>query len=100
MNPARPPQEKLLDMYRLMQLARRFDELVIDLYASGQIPGFMHLYVGEEAVAVGACAALAEGDTITSTHRGHGHCIAKGGDPRFMMAELFARANGYCRGKG
>ncbi|MBE3135072.1 MAG: dehydrogenase E1 component subunit alpha/beta [Acidobacteria bacterium] len=100
MNPVRPPQEKLLDMYRLMQLARRFDESVIDLYASGQIPGFMHLYVGEEAVAVGACAALAEGDTITSTHRGHGHCIAKGGDPRFMMAELFARANGYCRGKG
>jgi 2-oxoisovalerate dehydrogenase E1 component len=100
MNPARPPREKLLDMYRLMQLARRFDESVIDLYASGQIPGFMHLYVGEEAVAVGACAALAEGDTITSTHRGHGHCIAKGGDPRFMMAELLARANGYCRGKG
>ena len=100
MNPAHPPREKLLEMYRLMQLARRFDESVIDLYASGQIPGFMHLYIGEEAVAVGACAALAEGDTITSTHRGHGHCIAKGGDPRFMMAELFARANGYCRGKG
>ena len=100
MNPAHLPREKLLEMYRLMQLARRFDESVIDLYASGQIPGFMHLYIGEEAVAVGACAALAEGDTITSTHRGHGHCIAKGGDPRFMMAELFARANGYCRGKG
>jgi pyruvate/2-oxoglutarate/acetoin dehydrogenase E1 component/TPP-dependent pyruvate/acetoin dehydrogenase alpha subunit len=100
MKPARPPREKLLEMYRLMQLARRFDESVIDLYASGQIPGFMHLYIGEEAVAVGACSALAEGDTITSTHRGHGHCIAKGGDPRFMMAELFARANGYCKGKG
>jgi 2-oxoisovalerate dehydrogenase E1 component len=100
MNPPRPAREKLLDMYRLMQLARRFDESVIELYASGQIPGFMHLYVGEEAVAVGACAALEQGDTITSTHRGHGHCIAKGGDPRLMMAELFARANGYCRGKG
>lgn len=100
MTPPLPPREKLLDMFRLMQLARRFDESVIELYASGQIPGFMHLYVGEEAVAVGACAALEQGDTITSTHRGHGHCIAKGGDPRLMMAELFARANGYCKGKG
>ncbi len=92
--------EKALDMHRLMLLARKFDEAVIDLYASGEIPGFMHLYIGEEAVAVGACAALGEKDLITSTHRGHGHCIAKGGDPRRMMAELFARADGYCKGKG
>jgi len=98
---ARPvPLEKLMEMHHLMLLARRFDEAVIDLYASGEIPGFMHLYIGEEAVAVGACAALEKEDSITSTHRGHGHCIAKGGDPRRMMAELFARADGYCRGKG
>lgn len=90
----------LLDMYRLMVLARRFDEAVADLYAAGEIPGFMHLYTGEEAVAVGACAALRKGDYITSTHRGHGHCIAKGGDPRYMMAELFGKADGYCKGKG
>jgi len=94
------PLEKLLEMHHLMLRARRFDEAVIDLYASGEIPGFMHLYIGEEAVAVGACAALENGDFITSTHRGHGHCIAKGGDPRRMMAELFAKADGYCKGKG
>lgn len=92
--------QKLLDIYRLMVLARQFDEAVIDLYASGEIPGFMHLYIGEEAVAVGACAALNQNDYITSTHRGHGHVIAKGGDPRFMMAELLAKKDGYCKGKG
>ncbi len=95
-----PSKSKLLEMYRLMVLARRFDESVVDLYAAGQIPGFMHLYIGEEAVAVGSCAALGRDDFITSTHRGHGHCIAKGGDPRRMMAELFAKADGYCKGKG
>jgi 2-oxoisovalerate dehydrogenase E1 component len=100
-SPARNlPLEKLMEMHHLMLLARRFDEAVIDLYASGEIPGFMHLYIGEEAVAVGACAALEKEDTITSTHRGHGHCIAKGGDPRRMMAELLAKAEGYCKGKG
>jgi 2-oxoisovalerate dehydrogenase E1 component len=100
MTPTAVPFTKLLEMHRLMLLARKFDEAVIDLYASGEIPGFMHLYIGEEAVAVGACAALERDDLITSTHRGHGHCIAKGGDPRLMMAELLAKADGYCKGKG
>lgn len=98
--PQFPAEEKLLEMYRLMILARRFDEYVIDLYAAKEIPGFMHLYIGEEAVAVGTCAALGKKDYITSTHRGHGHCIAKGGDPKYMMAELFAKSAGYCKGKG
>jgi len=79
---------------------RRFDETVIQLYADGEIPGFMHLYIGEEAVAAGVCAALNKSDYITSTHRGHGHCIAKGGRPDYMMAELFGRKTGYCKGKG
>jgi len=92
--------EKLLEMYRLLVLARRFDEYVMQHYAAGDIPGFMHLYIGEEAVAVGACSALKNDDYITSTHRGHGHCVSKGGDPKLMMAELFAKAAGYCKGKG
>ena len=94
------PRTELLQMYRLMVLARRFDETVMEKYAASQIPGFMHLYIGEEAVAVGACAALRADDYITSTHRGHGHLIAKGGDPRYMMAELYAKSEGYCKGKG
>jgi 2-oxoisovalerate dehydrogenase E1 component len=95
-----PESHKLLELYRLMLLARRFDECVMELYAAKEIPGFMHLYIGEEAVAAGACAALEREDYITSTHRGHGHCLAKGGDPKYMMAELFAKSEGYCKGKG
>jgi 2-oxoisovalerate dehydrogenase E1 component len=83
-----------------MVLARRFDEHVMELYTAKEIPGFMHLYIGEEAVAVGACGALGKGDFITSTHRGHAHCIAKGGDPKYMLAELFGKSEGYCKGKG
>ncbi|WP_160135154.1 thiamine pyrophosphate-dependent dehydrogenase E1 component subunit alpha [Halococcus salsus] len=79
---------------------REFDTKVGEYFADGDIPGFVHLYVGEEAVGVGACAALEEDDYITSTHRGHGHCIAKGLDPKLMMAEVFGKREGYCNGKG
>ena len=89
-----------VEIYRTMVKIRRFDEIVIQLFADGEIPGFMHLYIGEEAVAAGICAALNKSDYITSTHRGHGHCIAKGGRPDYMMAELFGRKTGYCKGKG
>ncbi len=89
-----------VELFRTMVKIRRFDETVIQLYADGEIPGFMHLYIGEEAVAAGVCAALNKSDYITSTHRGHGHCIAKGGRLDYMMAELFGRKTGYCKGKG
>ncbi|MFB6159745.1 MAG: thiamine pyrophosphate-dependent dehydrogenase E1 component subunit alpha [Haloferacaceae archaeon] len=85
---------------RRMVTIRTFDDRASDLFADGEIPGFVHLYIGEEAVAVGACGALDDEDYITSTHRGHGHCIAKGLDPERMMAELFGSSEGYCNGKG
>lgn len=87
-------------IYKTMVRIRRFEEKVVQLYADGEIPGFMHVYIGEEAVAAGVCAALEKNDFITSTHRGHGHCIAKGGRLDLMMAELFGRSTGYCKGKG
>jgi pyruvate dehydrogenase E1 component alpha subunit len=87
-------------IYRNMVRIRKFDTTIIQLYADGEIPGFMHLYIGEEAVAAGVCAVLQKEDLITSTHRGHGHCIAKGGRLDSMMAELFGRKTGYCKGKG
>jgi len=93
-------KEKAFEIYRTMVRIRKFDTVVIQLYADGEIPGFMHLYIGEEAVAAGVCAALRKTDYITSTHRGHGHCIAKGGHLDYMMAELFGRKTGYCKGKG
>jgi len=83
-----------------MILIRKFEEKVRDLFAAGKIPGFVHLYIGEEAIAVGVASALRRDDYITSTHRGHGHCIARGADVRRMMAELFAKRDGYCKGKG
>ncbi len=92
--------EQLLYMYRTMLRIREFEEAAGRLAEQAKIPGAVHLYAGEEAVAVGVCANLEQADTITSTHRGHGHCIAKGGDVRRMFAELFGRADGYCRGKG
>ena len=88
------------DLYRTMVKIRRFEEATAKYYAAGLIPGFVHLYIGEEAVAAGACAAIQGDDFITSTHRGHGHLIAKGGDLKLMMAELFAKKTGYCKGKG
>ncbi|MFY9371036.1 MAG: thiamine pyrophosphate-dependent dehydrogenase E1 component subunit alpha [bacterium] len=93
-------KEKLVWMYRKMVEIRIFESRVAELFAAGKIPGFVHLYIGEEAVAVGACANLKDTDFITSTHRGHGHCIAKGGRLDLMMAELFAKETGYCKGKG
>jgi pyruvate dehydrogenase E1 component alpha subunit len=87
-------------MYRKMRLIRRFEERVVQLVNANEIAGTTHEYIGEEAVAVGICSALQGDDVITSTHRGHGHIIAKGGDPRRMMAELFGRVTGYNRGKG
>lgn len=93
-------KDKLIEMYRKMVTIRRFEEKVSKLFAQGSIPGFVHVYIGQEAVAVGVCSALRKDDYITSTHRGHGHCIAKGGDIKRMMAELFGRVTGYCKGKG
>jgi TPP-dependent pyruvate/acetoin dehydrogenase alpha subunit len=82
----RPPIEQLVEMYRRMCLIRAFEEHARELYMQGKIRGATHMYIGEEAVAVGACAALRRDDYITSTHRGHGHCLAMGGDPGKMRA--------------
>lgn len=97
---SKPTKEQMLFMYRKMVEIRQFEEAAGTLYQSGQLPGFLHLYIGEEATAVGVCAHLNDDDYITSTHRGHGHLIAKGGKRDRMMAELFARTTGYCKGKG
>jgi TPP-dependent pyruvate/acetoin dehydrogenase alpha subunit len=93
-------KDLLAEMFRRMNLVREFELRAIAERRAGLIPGFIHSCVGQEATAVGACLALQPGDTITSTHRGHGHLIGKGGDPRYMMAELAARAPGYCLGRG
>src|SRR5205823_14084188 len=92
--------EKQLEMLRRMQTIRRFEERASDDFQAGKIYGVVHCYIGEEAIAVGVCAALDQGDQIISTHRGHGHCIAKGADLNRMMAELYGRQTGYCKGKG
>jgi len=92
--------EEMVTMYTTMLRIRKFEEKVEELATMAKIGGFVHLYIGEEAVATGVCAALRRTDYITSTHRGHGHLIAKGGDVKLMMAELFAKATGYCKGKG
>jgi acetoin:2,6-dichlorophenolindophenol oxidoreductase subunit alpha len=92
--------ERLLEMYRRMTLIRLFEEHANELYRSAKMPGLTHLYIGEEAVAVGVCSALRRDDWITSTHRGHGHCLAKGAEPGRMFAELLGKEAGYCRGKG
>ncbi|MBN1266477.1 MAG: thiamine pyrophosphate-dependent dehydrogenase E1 component subunit alpha [Anaerolineales bacterium] len=94
------PEEKLKQMYELMVKIRQFENRVKDLFAAGELPGFVHLYLGQEAVASGVCANLNRDDFITSTHRGHGHIIAKGGDMARMMAELYGKATGYNKGKG
>lgn len=93
-------REELIYMYKQMVTIRRFEEAINDVYRRGLMPGLAHLYIGEEAVAVGVCKALETKDYITSTHRGHGHCIAKGCDLNKMMAEVMGRVDGYCRGKG
>jgi TPP-dependent pyruvate/acetoin dehydrogenase alpha subunit len=105
--------DQLIDMYKKMSTIRKFEETIVNLYSNrtgdaggycvelfGDIPGFVHVYIGEEAVAVGVCCNLRQDDYIVSTHRGHGHLIAKGGDLKLMMAELFSKKTGYCKGKG
>ena len=93
-------QDQPLRMYRQMLTIRRFEEAIDDVYRRGLMPGLAHSYIGEEGVAVGVCEALKRTDYITSTHRGHGHCIAKGCSLNEMMAEVMGKVDGYCRGKG
>jgi TPP-dependent pyruvate/acetoin dehydrogenase alpha subunit len=97
-----PAIDRQLGLRMLAQMLRirRFEEHVRQLYLGAKMPGLTHLYIGEEAVAVGVCEALRRDDKITSTHRGHGHCLAKGADPERMVAELLGKEAGYCRGKG
>src|SRR6202790_1097938 len=97
---AKTAVEQWIRMYRRMVSIRLFEEQVNDLYTRALMPGLAHLYMGEEAVAVGICETLRSDDYITSTHRGHGHCRAKGASPDRMFAELLGKEAGYCRGKG
>ena len=92
--------DRALDMYLQMVMIRAFEDKVNDLYKRAIMPGLAHLYSGQEAVAVGVCQALRRDDYITSTHRGHGHCLAKGASPDRMFAELLGKEAGYCRGRG
>jgi pyruvate dehydrogenase E1 component alpha subunit len=92
--------DQLLRFYRQMVAIRLFEERVNDLYTRALMPGLAHLYIGEEAIAVGMCEALRKDDYVTSTHRGHGHCLAKGASPNLMFAELLGKEAGYCKGKG
>lgn len=91
---------QLMDMHRRMVRIRLFEEAAGKLAEAAKLPGFLHLYVGQEAVAAGVCATLSDDDQITSTHRGHGHLVAKGGQFNEMMAELMGKSTGYCKGKG
>src|SRR5918912_532723 len=93
-------KEQLIEAYRVMRTIREFEDRVHTEFATGEIPGFVHLYAGEEASATGVCMHLGPEDRIASTHRGHGHCIAKGVDVMAMMAEIYGKATGSCRGKG
>jgi len=99
-NPFPLSQQELLQAYRTMRTIREFEERVHNEFAKGGIPGFVHLYAGEEASAAGIMIHLNDNDRIASTHRGHGHCIAKGVDPHGMMAEIYGKQTGVCRGKG
>ena len=92
-------KDKKLEFFSAMYAIRRFEEAVRELFTLGLIRGSTHVYIGEEAIAAGACGALSTDDYIVSTHRGHGHCIAKGGKPGPMMAELLGKETGYCKGK-
>src|SRR5713101_1206797 len=93
-----PLQRQALEtLYQVMVRIRRFDEKTVELFNAGQVKGTAHSYVGQEAVATGACAHLTKDDSVISNHRGHGHCIAKGARLDFMMAELMGREDGYCR---
>jgi pyruvate dehydrogenase E1 component alpha subunit len=94
------PAALWINMYRQMMAIRLFEEQVNDIYTRALMPGLAHLYIGEEGVAVGVCSALRADDYVTSTHRGHGHCLAKGASPDRMFAELLGKEAGYCKGKG
>jgi TPP-dependent pyruvate/acetoin dehydrogenase alpha subunit len=87
-------------LYKKVYTIRRFEETAIEHYRLGNIHGYLHLYLGEEAIAVGSISALKPTDYIVSTHRGHGHALAKGHDPKIMLAELFGKETGYCKGRG
>ncbi len=93
-------KDTLLEMYRMMLLIRRVEERLRDDFHAGKLPGGVHLYIGQEAIAAGVCAHLTDDDWIASTHRGHGHFLAKGGDPKAMIAEIYARETGICGGMG
>jgi pyruvate dehydrogenase E1 component alpha subunit len=93
-------KELLKAMYKTMTRIRYFEEAIEKHFLAGEIPGFTHLYIGEEAIATGVCRNLTDRDFIESTHRGHGHCIAKGAELTRMMAEIFGKVTGYCKGKG
>jgi len=95
-----PNDQQLRAMYERMLLIRRMEERLGADFAEGKLPGAVHLYVGQEAIAVGVCNHLSDTDWITSTHRGHGHFLAKGGDPKAMMAEIWGKKNGICQGMG
>lgn len=90
----------LIEMYTKMLTIRRFEERIIQAFSEGAIPGVIHSYIGQEAVAVGVCANLRRDDRIVSNHRGHGHCIAKGAELKRMMAEIYGKKTGYCKGRG
>ena len=92
--------EEIIEMYRKMLTIRRFEERAIKEFHDGTLIGFIHSYIGQEAIAVGVCSNLRTDDRIVSNHRGHGHCIAKGADMKRMMAEIFGKKTGYCKGKG
>jgi pyruvate dehydrogenase E1 component alpha subunit len=98
--PADASRETLRSLYRTMATIRAFEERVAREFKTGEVPGFVHMYIGEEGVATGVCANLRDDDCITSTHRGHGHAIAKGCDLKAMMAEIYGRETGLCRGRG
>jgi acetoin:2,6-dichlorophenolindophenol oxidoreductase subunit alpha len=95
-----PSREQSLAMYERMALIRRVEEQLSADFKAGKLPGAAHLYIGQEAVAVGVCENLSDADKIASTHRGHGHFIAKGGDPRTLMAEIYGKRTGICKGMG
>src|SRR5690606_10043144 len=92
--------DDLLALYRRMLLIRRVEERLGEDFKRGDLPGPVHLYIGEEGVATGVCAHLTDADWIASTHRGHGHFLAKGGDPKLLVAEVYGREGGICRGMG
>jgi pyruvate dehydrogenase E1 component alpha subunit len=98
--PLGPDRERSIAMLERMLLIRRVEERLGEAFKAGDLPGGVHLYIGEEAIAVGVCAHLADTDWIASTHRGHGHFLAKGGDPKAMVAEIYGRRTGICRGMG